>query len=146
MSGRSRTSFSSGTKLGDALTKKTKTRSLFSYVPRSQERVIDSSLAQTIADQYGAVFAPSVLNRISSKLVGKFRTSGAINPKPSLFHSRLNELQELQQSLGQNPQRQNELVFEAANTMLSGGKNRRSRQNKRSKRSKQSKRNKNKCS
>ena len=131
ISGRSRKSFSfgSGTKATDApTTKKTKTRALFgSVIPYSRARVVDSSLAQTIANQYQMIFGPQRLNRISSKLVGKYRTSGAVNPKASLFHSRFAELQDLEQRFQYNPEEEESLEEEAAETMLSGGKKKKSR-------------------
>ena len=107
-----------------------------STTPNSQATLIDHGLAQTISNQYANVFATNRLNEISSKLVGKHRTSGAVNPKQVLYNSRLEDLININQSWGSNP-----LVNdpeEAADVMLAGGKTYRKKKSRRyrSKRSK----------
>ena len=79
-------------------------------------------MASQIVDQYGSVFSPAQRARIASQLLGKYRTSGALSPKPALYTSRFLDLSDISQRLGVNPEEEAELEKEAADTMLAGGK------------------------
>jgi hypothetical protein len=124
MSGKKRLSFSEHAKLHDSPTKKTKTK--FSYgglIPQPREQRISPEVARLIADQYEFVLpSPYYRARIGSHLVGNFRTSGALNPKRNLFMSRVEELQHVEDRVKENPHEEEELLKEAAKTMLAGGR------------------------
>jgi hypothetical protein len=127
-------SYGFGTKVEDALTtKKTKTRRLYGVgpsgviLPSSAAQVINDELASIISYPYRVVFPPEQLHRISSRLVGKYRTSGAINPKRELLLSRLTDMFRIKRTFESNPEQTAELEEEAAQTMLSGGKSSRTR-------------------
>jgi len=97
---------------------------LGSSPPISSAKQIDLGLAQTITNQYASIFSTPRLNSISSKLVGKYRTSGAVNPKQSLYLSRVNDLTEIKERM-RNPINDEELDLydaDAARTMIEGGK------------------------
>ena len=79
-------------------------------------------LAEDIANQYAGAIVPQRLQRITSRLVGKLRTSGALDPKPVLFDSRLNDLQGLEARIQRNPGLAERYEEDAARTMLQGGK------------------------
>lgn len=113
---------------------------MFLTTPSSQAVTIDLGLAQTISNQYAPAFAynSNRLNSVASKLVGKHRTSGALNPKAILYQKRLDDLTAINQRIGFNPEEDEGLLEDAADTMLAGGKARKKKktQKKRSKRSK----------
>ena len=122
-------SYGLGTKAEDAPTKKTRTRRLYGLgeggsviVPSSRAEVINDELAHHISHPYRVVFEPDQLSRIRSRLVGKYRTSGAINPKRELLLSRFTEMFGIKRTIAANPEQTAELEEEAAQTMLSGGK------------------------
>jgi hypothetical protein len=143
ISGRSpkKLSFGIGSKAEDATLKKTKTRFLYPTTPSSQEVTIDLGLAQTISNQYAPAFAydSNRLNSVASKLVGKHRTSGALNPKAILYQKRLDDLTAINQRIGFNPEEDEGLLEDAADTMLAGGKIARKKKRTQKKRSKRSK-------
>lgn len=134
-------SFGIGSKAEDAPNKKTKTRSLYLTTPSSQAVTIDLGLAQTISNQYAPAFAynSNRLNSVASKLVGKHRTSGALNPKAVLYQKRLGDLTAINKRIGFNPEEDEGLLEDAADTMLAGGKIARKKKKTQKKRSKRSK-------
>jgi hypothetical protein len=119
-----RLSFSPDTKVNDALTSKTRTRYVFNGIPRSEAVTIDPTMASFIANQYSDIFAQDQLNRIAPRLVGKYRTSGAINPKASLRASRREDLLAIRLRQALNPELDGQLDDDAADTMLTGGRRR----------------------
>ena len=101
----------------------------------SQEERIDPMSARQIVEQYGNIFTATQKARIATQLVGKYRTSGALNPKQALFASRFLDLSEISQRLSVNPEQDQDLEQEAADTMLAGGQRPRSKGTRRRKRS-----------